>query len=160
MGKVYLIGFMGTGKTAIGRSLQRRYRVDELDERFVHEHGPITDFFERYGEKRFRDQEVELVRNSEGQVIVTGGGVIERDENHAFMKETGTVVWIDTPFHIVWNRIKTDPSRPLVKSRSTVEKLFRRRRPVYAKLSDVRLDGTKSVRELVKEIETILEENR
>lgn len=160
MDKVYLIGFMGTGKTAIGRSLKTRYDVDELDERFVQEQGLISAFFEQYGEQRFRDKEIELIRNSESQIIVTGGGIIERPENRAFLKGSGTVVWIDTPFPIVWNRIKTDPSRPLVKSRATVEKLFRRRRPLYAESSDVRLDGTKSVRQLVKEIELILEENK
>ncbi|OIN68467.1 shikimate kinase [Exiguobacterium sp. KRL4] len=159
MDKVYLIGFMGTGKTAIGRNLKARYSVDELDERFVQEHGPITEFFKQHGETGFRKQEVELLQRSQAQIVVTGGGVIERPENRLFMKETGTIFWIDTPFHIVWNRIKTDPSRPLVKSRSTVEKLFRRRRPLYARAADVRLDGTKSVRELTKEIETLLEEN-
>lgn len=159
MDKVYLIGFMGTGKTAIGRHLQTRYDVEELDERFVKEHGSITDFFAKYGETGFRDREVELLRNSEAEIVITGGGIIERLENRTLMQESGLIIWIDTPFHLVWNRIRTDPSRPLVKSRMTVEKLFRRRRPVYARLANIRLDGTKTVRELAKEIESILEEN-
>jgi len=159
MDKVYLIGFMGTGKTAIGRHLQTRYDVEELDERFVQEYGLITDFFAKYGETGFRDREVELLRNSEAEIVITGGGIIERLENRTLMQESGLIIWIDTPFHLVWNRIRTDPSRPLVKSRMTVEKLFRRRRPVYARLANIRLDGTKTVRELAKEIESILEEN-
>lgn len=159
MDKVYLIGFMGTGKTAIGRHLQTRYDVEELDERFVQEYGSITDFFAKYGEIGFRDREVELLRNSEAKIVITGGGIIERLENRTLMQESGLIIWIDTPFHLVWNRIRTDPSRPLVKSRMTVEKLFRRRRPVYARLANIRLDGTKTVRELAKEIESILEEN-
>lgn len=159
MDKVYLIGFMGTGKTAIGRNLQVHYHVEELDERFVQEYGSITEFFAKHGETGFRDREVELLRSSEAEIVVTGGGIIERLENRTFMQESGLVIWIDTPFHLVWNRIRTDPSRPLVKSRTTVEKLFRRRRPIYARLADIRLDGKKSVRELAKEIETILEEN-
>lgn len=159
MDKVYLIGFMGTGKTAIGRHLQTRYDVEELDERFVQEYGSITYFFAKYGETGFRDREVELLRNSEAEIVITGGGIIERLENRTLMQESGLIIWIDTPFHLVWNRIRTDPSRPLVKSRMTVEKLFRRRRPVYARLANIRLDGTKTVRELAKEIESILEEN-
>lgn len=159
MDKVYVIGFMGTGKTAIGRKLSERYDVDELDERFVQEYGQsIADFFAAHGEAGFRARESELLRNSQSQIVITGGGIIERPENRTWMKETGTVIWIDTPFDSIWRRIESDRNRPLVGKYETVKSLYMRRRPIYADGADLRLEGTKSIRELTAEIESVLEE--
>lgn len=159
MDKVYVIGFMGTGKTVIGRKLSERYLVDELDERFVQERGQsIADLFAEQGEEGFRAHESELLRNSQAHIVITGGGIVERADNRSWMKETGTVIWIDTPFKSIWQRIESDRNRPLVGTYKTVKALYTRRQPIYAASADYRLDGTKSVHELTAEIERILEE--
>ncbi|WP_214860987.1 shikimate kinase [Exiguobacterium sp. s161] len=159
MSKVYLIGFMGTGKTAVGHRLGTQYEVDELDERFEQEHGQtITAFFAAHGEAGFRTHESELLKSSNAEVIVTGGGIIEREENRLYMQESGTVVWIDTPFDLIWERIAADPNRPLVTEREQVRRLFERRYSLYAGVATVRLEGTASIEELTRAIETVLEE--
>jgi len=150
MSKVYLIGFMGTGKTAVGHRLGSQYEVDELDERFEQEHGQtITAFFAEHGEAGFRTHESELLKSSKAEVVVTGGGIIEREENRLYMQESGTVVWIDTPFDLIWERIAADPNRPLVTER---------RYSLYAGVATVRLERTASIEELTRAIETVLEE--
>lgn len=159
MSKVYLIGFMGTGKTAVGHRLGSQYEVDELDERFEQEHGQtITAFFAEHGETGFRTHESELLKSSNAEVVVTGGGIVEREENRLYMQESGTVVWIDTPFDLIWERIAADPNRPLVTEREQVRRLFERRYSLYAGVATVRLEGTASIEELTRAIETVLEE--
>ena len=159
MSKVYLIGFMGTGKTAVGHRLGSQYEVDELDERFEQEHGQtITAFFAEHGEAGFRTHESELLKSSNAEVVVTGGGIVEREENRLYMQESGTVVWIDTPFDLIWERIAADPNRPLVTEREQVRRLFERRYSLYARVATVRLEGTASIEELTRAIETVLEE--
>lgn len=159
MSKVYLIGFMGTGKSAVGHRLSTRYDVDELDERFEREQGEtIASYFERHGEAGFRLVESELLKNSQMEIVVTGGGIIERQENRTFMQATGTVIWIDTPFDLIWKRIVADPNRPLVTEREQVRRLFERRYSLYAGVATVRLEGTASIEELTRAIETVLEE--
>lgn len=159
MSKVYLIGFMGTGKSAVGHRLRGRYAVDELDERFEQEQGQtITAFFTEHGEAGFRTHESELLKSSNAEVIVTGGGIVEREENRLYMQESGTVVWIDTPFDLIWERIASDPNRPLVTEREQVRRLFERRYSLYAGVATVRLEGTASIEELTRAIETVLEE--
>lgn len=159
MSKVYLIGFMGTGKSAVGHRLRGRYAVDELDERFEQEQGQtITAFFTEHGEAGFRTHESELLKSSNAEVIVTGGGIVEREENRLYMQESGTVVWIDTPFDLIWERIAADPNRPLVTEREQVRRLFERRYSLYAGVATVRLEGTASIEELTRAIETVLEE--
>ncbi len=159
MSKVYLIGFMGTGKSAVGHRLRGRYAVDELDERFEQEQGQtITAFFTDHGEAGFRTHESELLKSSNAEVIVTGGGIVEREENRLYMQESGTVVWIDTPFDLIWERIAADPNRPLVTEREQVRRLFERRYSLYAGVATVRLEGTASIEELTRAIETVLEE--
>lgn len=159
MSKVYLIGFMGTGKSAVGHRLRGRYAVDELDERFEQEQGQtITAFFTDHGEAGFRTHESELLKSSNAEVIVTGGGIVEREENRLYMQESGTVVWIDTPFDLIWERIASDPNRPLVTEQEQVRRLFERRYSLYAGVATVRLEGTASIEELTRAIETVLEE--
>ncbi len=98
------------------------------------------------------------MRNSKAEVVVTGGGIVEREENRLFMKKAGTVIWIDTPFDVIWKRIASDSNRPLVTEREQVKHLFDRRYSLYAGVATVRIEGTTSIEELVHAIETVLEE--
>lgn len=160
MTRVYVIGFMGTGKTAAGKILRAKMDVEELDERFVARNGmTISRFFDTYGEAAFRDEETMLLKQANLPIVITGGGVINRPENREWMKANGTVVWIDTPFEVLWERIRNDSRRPLVSSKEETESLFRRREELYRETADVVLDGRLTPQYLATQIERLAEGN-
>nr|WP_232818603.1 shikimate kinase [Exiguobacterium flavidum] len=152
---------MGTGKTAAGKILEAKMDIEELDERFVTQKGmSISQFFDTYGESAFRDEETKLLKQADLPVVITGGGIINRLENRQWMKANGTVVWIDTPFDVLWERIRDDSRRPLVSSKEETESLFRQRENLYRETADVVLDGRLSPQYLAKQIERLAEGNQ
>jgi len=140
MGLIFLTGFMGAGKSTVGRLV-----ADDLDARFVDMDDviietvgmTINDIFRDRGEAWFRDVESQVLQNLAGKdslVISTGGGVIERDENRAVMMASGTVVFIDTPWDVIMDRLSLVKDRPLAKSAEGWEKirrLYEKREPLY-----------------------------
>lgn len=138
MKKVYLVGYMGCGKSAIGKRLSYAVKMPfyDMDHEIVKKAGmPIPEIFEKYGEARFREMETEFLRTfrKESCIIATGGGVAMRKENRDIMRATGLVFFLNAPFRDIWRRIATDKNRPIVQ-RSThaeLEKLFNERRPHY-----------------------------
>lgn len=115
---VYLCGFMGCGKSTIGRLLAKKLGREfvDLDDYIVQREGmSIPQIFEQRGENYFR--EVEAVALSElsaaAGVVATGGGTLLKKENGDCAKSMGTVVFIDAPFDICYERIKGDKNRPI-----------------------------------------------
>src|SRR6266567_2642565 len=98
---IVLIGFMGTGKSLVGKVLEqktgfRRFDMDEIISSKLKM--PIKDIFSAHGEEYFRDLETETLRSLIGEepaIIVTGGGIVLRGENADLLKQMGTVVWLD-----------------------------------------------------------------
>lgn len=135
MKTIYLIGFMGSGKTTIARELSRvlRYPVIDLDESIVKKEGiSISDIFSTKGEVYFRELEKEALRTLEQTAIVsTGGGIVVKEENREWMLKNGIVVFLDCELDEIWNRIKGDESRPLAKRKEDVVKLYHERKPLY-----------------------------
>lgn len=135
---IILCGFMGCGKTAVGKDLAMRIFYDfvDLDERIEALAGmDIPAIFERQGEEAFRELEskvfADLCQNN-AQVIATGGGAFMRERNRNLAAESGVVVFINTNFELCYERIK-ESDRPIVR-RSTPEQLqllFDQRTPVY-----------------------------
>ncbi len=97
---IILIGFMGTGKSTIGRNLSRTfgYPLIDTDQMIEEQQGrPIPDIFATDGEDVFRDIETEVLRSlhkHSGHIIATGGGIIGREENRKLLRELGYVVWL------------------------------------------------------------------
>ena len=95
---IFLIGFMGAGKSTIARTLQRElgFPLVEMDERIVQEQGmSINDIFAQYGEAHFREIESQLVVDlgkQEPSIVSCGGGVVVRPENTQNMKKSGRIV--------------------------------------------------------------------
>ena len=152
--KIYLVGFMGAGKTTVARALGRRlgWRVEDIDDRIeTRERRSVATIFAQNGEAYFRQQERQVLSDLLPQrqiVVATGGGTFAEPDNRALMLADGAVVWIDVPLTRVFERVPADGRRPLAADRVQMEQLYARRRLAYAE-AHVRIDGTDPVPEVV-----------
>ena len=152
--KIYLVGFMGAGKTTVARALGRRlgWRVEDIDERIeARERRSVAAIFAQHGESYFRQQERQVLSELLPQrqiVIATGGGTFAEPDNRALMLADGAVAWIDVPLARVLERVPADGRRPLASDRVQMEQLYARRRLSYAE-AHVRIDGTEPVPDVV-----------
>lgn len=156
---VYLCGFMGCGKSTIGRLLAKKLGREfvDLDDYIEQREGmSIPQIFEQRGEKYFR--EVESMALSELSaavgVVATGGGTLLKKENGDRAKSVGTVVFIDAPFDICYERIKGDKNRPIAYN-STREQLldrYEQRKPLYKENSDFSVNGNAAPMQIVSDI--------
>ena len=152
--KVYLVGFMGAGKSTVARALGRRlgWRVVDIDERIEsRERKSVAAIFAQHGEPYFRQLErqvlIELLPER-NVVVATGGGTFAEADNRALMLADGATAWLDIPLALVLRRVPTDGRRPLASDRERMEHLFLTRQLTYA-MADVRIDGDKPVPEVV-----------
>ena len=168
MSNVVLVGFMGTGKSAVGRLLSRRLKFSfvDLDERIAREaKRSIPEIFASEGEAGFRKWESEAVEWASGlkdHVIATGGGVMLDEANVTRLKKSGLLVCLSArPDIIVHRTLNTLPSRPLLNGpdpRAKVEELLELRSPFYA-LADRTVDTSdRSIEQVVEQILKEIEE--
>jgi shikimate kinase len=135
--RVYLVGFMGAGKTSVGRALaaQLGWSFVDLDMEIERSQKmPVRDIFLKSGEAHFRQLEHEhLTRLSERPrvVIALGGGASVDPENRRVIDSTGTSVWLNVPFDTASRRVSMDGTRPLFKDLEHAERLFETRLPIY-----------------------------
>jgi shikimate kinase len=145
--KVYLVGFMGAGKTTVGRRLAKRlgWRFEDLDERIEQrEQRAIADIFRASGEPYFRALERDVLLSLlplRGAVVATGGGTFEDPANRATRLADGTVVWLDLPLSRVLERLPPDGRRPLAADRTALEGLFTARQAAYGQ-AHLRVEST------------------
>ncbi len=145
---IYLCGFMGVGKTTIGRHLAAAmgYRFADLDHLIEEGEGyRVTEIFGRYGERYFRDLEYRyLLEQSRrpGQILALGGGTLQSQQIIDFIKESGTLIFLQLPVEVIIQRLRYTRKRPLLlrengERRSIEElaelitKLYERRLPSY-----------------------------
>ena len=146
---VILVGFMGAGKSSVGRILAARLGrcFVETDEMITAAEGrPIPEIFAEKGEAHFRALEDEVVRLlglKRGDVIATGGGLPCRDGRLEALRAIGTVVWLSGDFGALYERALRGGDRPMLsgKTREQAEALYEARRPFYAK-ADLAVDTT------------------
>ena len=141
MKNLYLIGFMGAGKSTIARALAKKCpsKRIEMDQLIEEQQGmAITDIF--------RDLETELLRSfseSTGYVVSCGGGSVLRDENAALMKENGCIVFLRATPETIYERVKDSTNRPILNGNMNVEyirELMEKRRPRYEAVADICVD--------------------
>jgi len=169
MKNIALTGFMGTGKTSVGRLLAKDLGMTfiDLDEIIEEEAGmSIKDIFEKSGEARFRELERQALRRvisgefGEGIVLATGGGAVVDEENRALLRGWGVIVCLTASVSTILERTSRASVRPLLERgdrRSEVMKLLSRREEAYRD-SDMVLDTTgDSVRDVVRKIRVFLE---
>lgn len=135
---VFLCGFMGCGKSTIGKLAAKKLGCGfcDTDEMIVESLGmSIPDIFAQKGEPFFREKEAETVQSLCGRKIVvsTGGGALLNNKTAQAALSGGTVIFLDVPFEICYERIKDDPNRPIVVSstKQQLEELFNYRRDIY-----------------------------
>lgn len=155
--KLYLVGFMGAGKTSVARALGRRmdWRVEDVDAWIEQrERRSVSAIFAQQGEAYFR----QLERQALGDllplrhvVVATGGGTFVEPDNRALMLADGTVVWLDLPLADVIDRVPADGRRPLAGDRAEMEQLYTRRQLAYAH-APLRVDAGAPVPEVVDRI--------
>ncbi len=155
--KLYLVGFMGAGKTTLARALGRRldWRVEDLDELVeARERCTVADLFARRGEPYFRGVERDVLRRLlpvRPAVIATGGGTYADADNRALITDNGLSIWLDLPLEVARSRVPSDGRRPLAADRAQFEALYHQRRLAY-QLAHLRLDASSPVEELVERV--------
>lgn len=148
---VVLIGFMGSGKSSVGRELARRFGAPfvDVDERIESAAGSsIRDLFAREGEPAFREREKAALREAlsvKGCVIATGGGAFSDEENRALLRSYAPVVYLEAAVGTLLDRLAGDLGRPLLRGgdrEAVVRELLSRRIPGYRTADlTVRTDG-------------------
>lgn len=162
--KVYLVGFMGAGKTTVGRALAKRLDwqavdVDEIVEQ--RERATVAEIFAKHGEAYFRAVERAVLLDQIAPrhvVVATGGGTFVDVQNRAAINRDGVSVWLDVPIDRLVARIPADGRRPLAADRASFERLYHQRRAAYDQ-AHLRLEaGRASVDALVEQLVDWLEQ--
>jgi shikimate kinase len=156
--KVYLVGFMGAGKTTVARAAARRLDwkaidIDELIE--ARERQTVAAIFAKHGEPYFRGVERAVLLEQIGSrhaVVGTGGGTFIDPQNRAAINRDGVSVWLDVPIDRVIARLPADGRRPLAADRAEFERLYALRRTAYEQ-AHYRIDaGRAGVNAVVEEL--------
>jgi shikimate kinase len=161
---IYLVGFMGCGKSTVGRALadELGWSFFDLDVEIESGAGStISDIFDTQGEQIFRALEasalakrVKAVQAGRPQVIALGGGALMDDKNFELVSNHGVVVWLDAPFDLIEKRVAAESHRPLARDREKLRELFDARSPRYA-LADYRVEAPEE--DVVATVRRILE---
>lgn len=162
MKKLVLIGYMGAGKSTIGRALAEQMQIPFLDMDTLIEEKQgrcISDIFAQEGEAYFRELETaylkELLEQKEEGVLSAGGGLPLRKENRELLRQMGYTVYLQVSKETVLERLEGDKSRPLLQvadKEEKIAKMIQNRHPIYLETADftVVVDG--------REVDTIVQE--
>jgi shikimate kinase len=156
---VYLVGFMGAGKSAVGECLAEMLRWSFFDlDREIEKRAAMTipEIFRYYGEARFRTLETEELERMSGltdAVVALGGGAFCSPEIREIVARTGVSVWLDAPLELLFERCRVEAAaRPLFTTREEMAGLLERRRPSYAESAHHVMVAGKSADEIAREI--------
>ncbi len=164
---LFLTGFMGCGKTTVGRVLARRLGRPfvDLDSEIEERAGAtVREIFEQGGEPLFRRMEQDALRaavaRGTASVIATGGGTVTLEKNLEILGRSGLTVWLDPPFSVITSRIGAEgkADRPLFDDETQALELYRHRLPAYRR-ADLRLavDPDELPEEVAARVELLLE---
>jgi shikimate kinase len=146
--KIYLVGFMASGKSTVARVLAARlgWRAEDVDDLIEkRERMTVAEIFARHGEPYFRTVEREilkLLQPMRNLVVATGGGTFADPENRAAINLDGVSVWIDLPLAELVSRIPLDGRRPLAADRTQLERLYAARVDAY-RLAQLRIGAAR-----------------
>ncbi len=139
---IYVVGFMGAGKTTIGRCLAERigWHFGDLDDDIVAAQGvSVAEIFDTRGEAEYRRLETDAIRArvrriecGQPTVLALGGGAFIDPVNHTLLKNNGVTVWLDCPRDVVERRLSNATDRPLARDMGRFRALYEERRGVYS----------------------------
>ena len=162
MNNLFLIGFMGAGKSSVSAGLGRMLgrEIVEMDERIAAQEGmSIPELFAQKGEPYFRACETALIKSfAQGapRIVSCGGGVPLREENVAAMRESGTVVLLTASPEVILERVKDSDERPLLQGHKDVPyiaALMEQRRPKYEAAADITVDTSQlNIEEVCRQV--------
>jgi shikimate kinase len=158
---VVLVGFMGSGKSSVGRLVARTLqgRFVDTDRLVVERAGrEITEIFATEGESFFRGEETRALKSLLGStrlVVATGGGIVTVAGNQPVLRELGLVVWLQASEEIIWHRVSRNTKRPLLHAenpRETIHALLTERSPMYEKAAELTIDTSTLTHAQVAEV--------
>ncbi len=161
---IVLCGFMGSGKTTIGRKLAKitGLKFYDSDQYLEQQEGKsVLDIFYEKGEEYFLNLETEYVRELSGKrgiVLSLGGGSVMRQENVKAVRETGLIIYLDTPFHRIVQNLSHSYTRPIIDRHEGVQdtkKLYNSRKATYRRVSDCSVRSTRISEVLDNVLKTI-----
>jgi len=163
---IFLVGFMGTGKTTVAAELAKQLNYETIDLDCVIEKSSnlkVQDIFSQFGEAEFRKRETQAVASCiemDHTVIACGGGVVLNKQNVDYMKQAGRIVLLTALPETIYNRVKNNDSRPLLKENMSVEyisEMLGKRHTVYQSCADITMDtDNKNPASIAKEIKELL----
>ncbi|MGN8630903.1 shikimate kinase [Blautia sp. HCP3S3_G3] len=168
MNHIVIIGFMGSGKTRVGKRLAQEYGLPFIDvDRVVTKKMNLTisEIFQRFGEPYYRALETlvikELTNDKERKVISLGSGLPIQEQNQKYLKDLGTIIYLKGSLETLKKRLEAGSNNPLLEGddrEDKIKKLLKQRDPVYAKYADIEvITGVKPFEALIEEIKEKLE---
>ncbi len=162
---LYLVGFMGCGKSTVGRLLADTISWDfvDLDDEIEREAElRIVDIFEKLGEPAFRIMERKVLNEQIGKarmgmprVIALGGGAFAQQANRVIIETSGISIWLKAPLDRLWTRISAKSDRPLAQDRKSFEALYQKREDAYAQADFTIVDEGKGPEPVVQAIQDL-----
>ncbi len=146
---IILTGFMGSGKTTVGKLLAQKLGMEFVDaDKKIEEkeNRTISNIFEEHGQEYFRTVETEVLKeicSKKGQVISTGGGAVLKSINVSLMKTAGKVIFLDVPAQEIKRRLADDSTRPVLQANS-FDAVYAERIDIYKQTADKIFVGTES----------------
>ena len=158
---IVLVGLMGAGKTSVGRLLAEKLGIEfyDTDDVIENEAGcSIVDIFSQKGEQAFRELEKKTIlklSQKSGNIISTGGGSLENEENLKNLKKNGLIVYLKASPEVLYERIKNQKNRPLLKNGSplkTLKELLEKREQAYKRADYIIDTALKTAEDVTNEI--------
>lgn len=150
MDNIVLCGFMGCGKSTVGKTIAKKTSKKFLDmDSYIEEKAEmkISEIFEKFGEDKFRDMEHEACKElseMKGLIIASGGGAFTFERNVEVFKGKDTIVLLNVPLETIKYRLRNDKTRPLLQrpdKDKAMEELYNKRFPLYENAADIIVSG-------------------
>lgn len=158
---IFLAGFMGSGKSTIGRLLAEAldWKFVDIDAEIERQAGcSIPEIFASQGEERFRDFEhaalriqVELGQFGTPRVVALGGGTYTFERNRALLRQVGPTLWLDAPAETLWERVRHESHRPLARDHASFLRIYEARKESYA-LADCRIEVSAAPADVLRQV--------